>query len=141
MNRKKCTALDLLQHNYNNSFLPQVFDRIRSEMDAEKTFDKVVCVNGDVSDPELGLSAEDRQRLSDEVTIVFHSAATVKFNETLRTAVTLNTLGTQRVVDLCRTMKKLKVILVTRHLYGTRIPHGPQTAVIIRKRRKQYITS
>lgn len=118
-----------------------MFDRIRSEMDAEKTFDKVVCVNGDVSDPELGLSAEDRQRLSDEVTIVFHSAATVKFNETLRTAVTLNTLGTQRVVDLCRTMKKLKVILVTRHLYGTRIPRGPQTAVIIRKRRKQYITS
>lgn len=93
----------------NDVVFAQVFDRIRSEMDSEKTFDKVVCISGDVSDPDLGLSAEDRLRLSAEVTIVFHSAATVKFNETLRTAVTLNTLGTQRVVDLCRTMKKLKV--------------------------------
>jgi alcohol-forming fatty acyl-CoA reductase len=90
-------------------FLAQVFDRIRSTDDAEKVFEKVVCINGDVSDPDLGLSAEDRQRLCSDVTIVFHSAATVKFNETLRTAVTLNTLGTQRVVDLCRSMPKLKV--------------------------------
>jgi len=87
----------------------QVFDRIRSADDAGKAFEKVVCINGDVSDPDLGLSAEDRQRLCSDVTIVFHSAATVKFNETLRTAVTLNTLGTRRVVDLCRSMPKLKV--------------------------------
>jgi len=89
--------------------LAQVFDRIRYEQHSEKVFDKVVCINGDVSDPDLGLSAEDRQRLCSEVTIVFHSAATVKFNETLRTAVTLNTLGTQRIIDLCRSMTKLKV--------------------------------
>ncbi|XP_026821812.1 putative fatty acyl-CoA reductase CG5065 [Rhopalosiphum maidis] len=88
-----------------------VFDRIRSTDDAEKVFEKVVCINGDVSDPDLGLSAEDRQRLCSDVTIVFHSAATVKFNETLRTAVTLNTLGTQRVVDLCRSMPKLKAMI------------------------------
>jgi fatty acyl-CoA reductase len=99
-----------------------VFDRIRSEVDSEKTFAKVVCISGDVSDPDLGLSAEDRRKLSSEVTIVFHSAATVKFNETLRTAVTLNTLGTQRVVDLCRTMKNLKVSLgreIARNLLHT----------------------
>lgn len=87
----------------------QVFDRIRSEVDAEKVFAKVVCISGDVSDPELGLSAEDKQTLCSDVSIVFHSAATVKFNETLRTAVTLNTLGTKRVVDLCRSMQRLKV--------------------------------
>lgn len=89
--------------------LSQVFDRIRSEVNAENVFSKVVCINGDVSDPDLGLSAEDRKRLCSDVTIVFHSAATVKFNETLRTAVTLNTLGTQRIVELCRSMQKLKV--------------------------------
>lgn len=87
----------------------QLFDRIRSKGNSEKVFKKIICINGDVSDPDLGLSYDDRQRLCSEVTIVFHAAATVKFNETLRTAVTLNTLGTQQVVDLCRSMKNLKV--------------------------------
>lgn len=90
-------------------FFPQVFDRIRSAENADSVFAKIVCIIGDVSDPDLGLSVEDKQRLSEEVTVVFHSAATVKFNETLRTAVTLNTLGTRRIVDLCRSMTKLKV--------------------------------
>ncbi|XP_050527407.1 putative fatty acyl-CoA reductase CG5065 [Daktulosphaira vitifoliae] len=88
-----------------------VFDRIRSSADSDNLFSKVVCVAGDVSDPELGLSAEDKQRLCSEVTVVFHSAATVKFNESLRTAVTLNTLGTLRVIELCRSMAKLKAMI------------------------------
>lgn len=89
----------------------QVFDRIRSAGDSEKIFSKVVCINGDVSDPGLGLSLDDKDKLCSDVTIVFHSAATVKFNETLRTAVTLNTLGTKRVIDLCRSMQNLKVCI------------------------------
>lgn len=64
---------------------------------------------GDVTEPDLGMSAEDRAKLLEEVTIVFHSAATVKFNESLDTAVTLNTIGTQRVLLFCRQMKNLKV--------------------------------
>lgn len=69
----------------------------------------MVCVAGDVTEPDLGLSEENRIKLLDEVSIVFHSAATVKFNESLDTAVSLNTLGTQRVLLFCRQMKKLKV--------------------------------
>ncbi|XP_050426046.1 putative fatty acyl-CoA reductase CG5065 [Adelges cooleyi] len=88
-----------------------VFDRIRFSTDSTRLFDKVVCINGDVSDHELGLSAEDKQTLCSEVNVVFHSAATVKFNESLRTAVTLNTLGTRRVIDLCRSMDNLKAMV------------------------------
>ncbi|VVC43986.1 Hypothetical protein CINCED_3A007887 [Cinara cedri] len=100
-----------IQCRYEELLENPVFDRLRSEMDADKVFAKIVCISGDVSDPGLGLSPEDKQRLSEEVTVVFHSAATVKFNETLRTAVTLNTLGTRRVVDLCRGMIKLKAMI------------------------------
>ncbi|KAJ9591141.1 hypothetical protein L9F63_002296, partial [Diploptera punctata] len=71
-----------------------VFDRIRSECPA--VLNKIVSVHGDVSEADLGLSEQDRRRLTSEVNVVFHSAATVRFNESLKSAVTLNTLGTKR---------------------------------------------
>lgn len=45
---------------------------------------KILPVIGDILEPGLGLSAADVQRLSTEVSIVFHSAATVKFDEPLK---------------------------------------------------------
>jgi fatty acyl-CoA reductase len=85
----------------------QVFDRIRKE--CPNAFNKIVSVHGDVSETDLGLSDEDRQRVVTEVNVVFHAAATVRFNESLKTAVTLNTLGTQRIIQLCRDMQNLQV--------------------------------
>ncbi|CAK9831533.1 Putative fatty acyl-CoA reductase CG5065 [Anthophora retusa] len=70
-------------------------------------FDKVYPVEGDVSVPNLGLSQEDRNMLTQKVNIVFHSAATVKFNEPLKVAVNLNTKGTDRVIELCKNIKNL----------------------------------
>ena len=86
----------------------QVFERLRAEQGAA-VFGKVRPVAGDVSLPGLGLSEGDRRRLQAEVNIVFHSAATVRFNEGLAAAVSLNTVGTQRVVRLCKEMLQLKV--------------------------------
>lgn len=44
-----------------------------------------------------------------QVSIVFHSAATVKFDEKLKLSVTINMLGTQQLVQLCHRMLKLEV--------------------------------
>jgi Putative dehydrogenase domain of multifunctional non-ribosomal peptide synthetases and related enzymes len=85
----------------------QVFDRIRTE--CPDVFNKVVSVHGDVSETDLGLSDEDRQRVVTKVNVVFHAAATVRFNESLKSAVTLNTLGTQRVIQVCRDIQNLQV--------------------------------
>lgn len=38
-------------------------------------------VPGDIVEPGLGISIDDTETLIDEVSIVFHSAATVKFDE------------------------------------------------------------
>lgn len=46
-----------------------------------------------------------------QVNVVIHSAATVKFDEHLRAAVTMNVIGTKRIVDLCHQIKHLKVHL------------------------------
>ncbi|XP_076235260.1 putative fatty acyl-CoA reductase CG5065 [Calliopsis andreniformis] len=82
-----------------------VFDRIRA--DCPDVFNKIYPVKGDVTLPNLGLSPEDRNMLTQRVNIVFHSAATVKFNEPLKVAVNLNTKGTDRVIELCRNMTNL----------------------------------
>ena len=64
---------------------------------------------GDITLPELGMSQADQKILTDSVSVVFHSAATVKFDEGLKIAVVMNILGTKRVVQLCHKMLKLEV--------------------------------
>jgi fatty acyl-CoA reductase len=58
----------------------------------------------------MGLKPSDRSFLTQHVTIVFHGAATVNFNETLRIAVGVNVTGTKNLLELAKDMKKLKVI-------------------------------
>ena len=72
---------------------------------------KIFPVQGDMGLPELGLQPEDRDMLIQRVNIVFHSAATVRFNESLKIAVNLNTLGTDRMLDLCRRMINLTSVI------------------------------
>ncbi|KAL0122038.1 hypothetical protein PUN28_007080 [Cardiocondyla obscurior] len=86
-----------------------VFDRIRSEF--PDTMNKIFPVKGDVGLPDLGLQPADRDMLIQRVNIVFHSAATVRFDEPLKVAVNLNTLGTDRMLDLCRRMTNLISII------------------------------
>ncbi|KAK9874385.1 hypothetical protein WA026_002732 [Henosepilachna vigintioctopunctata] len=83
-----------------------VFDKIREKN--PDIFDKVKAVKGDVSLPNIGLTENDMNFLMENIDVVFHSAATVKFNEDLKNAVLLNTLGTKRVMELCQGMKNLK---------------------------------
>ena len=42
---------------------------------------KLIPLKGDISKPMLGLSEDDYNTLVENVSIVFHSAATVKFDE------------------------------------------------------------
>jgi fatty acyl-CoA reductase len=54
---------------------------------AEKNPDfksKVFAMEGDILEANLGLSEENLETLKKEVSLVFHSAATVRFDEPLR---------------------------------------------------------
>jgi fatty acyl-CoA reductase len=70
---------------------------------------KVRLVAGDCGLPELGLGEADRELLCQEVNIVFHIAATVRFDEALRTAVHVNVRGTKCMLELARHISHLKV--------------------------------
>ncbi|KAK3930853.1 Fatty acyl-CoA reductase wat [Frankliniella fusca] len=68
------------------------------------------AVAGDCSMLRLGLSAEDEALLADNVSYVFHAAATVRFDDPLKSAILLNARGTREVVELCKKMPNLRVL-------------------------------
>uniref|UniRef100_A0A1B6DEA6 Fatty acyl-CoA reductase n=2 Tax=Clastoptera arizonana TaxID=38151 RepID=A0A1B6DEA6_9HEMI len=76
--------------------------------DIEKKF---ILLNGDVSELNLGLSAEDEQNIIKNVSIVFHVAASVRFDDPLSDAIKMNTRGTREIVQLCLKIKSLKTFL------------------------------
>lgn len=85
----------------------QVFQRIREEKPA--TFKKIVPFFGDVLQEGLGLTEEARRRITEEATIIIHSAATLKLEAKLKDAVQMNLLGTHRVLELAKQTKNLLV--------------------------------
>ena len=66
-------------------------------------------MEGDCTQSGLGLSPDDRQRIVQHVNIVFHMAATVRFNDPLPVAVVTNVMGTRDLMLLCQDCTKLKV--------------------------------
>jgi len=85
-----------------------LFMRLKHER--PKFYHKISAVAGDASLPGLGLSPKDRQTLADEVNIVFHAAATIRFDEHIRTAININVLGTREIIKLAKEMNNLKVL-------------------------------
>lgn len=71
--------------------------------------DKLTAVSGDITQPLLGLTEADQRMLQTNVSVVFHSAATVKFDEALSLSVAMNLQGTQALTQLCLNFPKLEV--------------------------------
>ncbi|RLU25314.1 hypothetical protein DMN91_001470 [Ooceraea biroi] len=69
---------------------------------------QIVAVAGDCSQPSLGMSSQDRATIIREVSIVFHVAATVRFDEKLKLAVPINVRSTRDILNLCKEIANLK---------------------------------
>lgn len=76
-----------------------------------KVIEKLVPVYGDISSVNLGLSAEDLEKVLVETNVVFHMAATVNFEAPLKTAVEMNLRGTQYVINMAKQMLQLHVMV------------------------------
>lgn len=86
-----------------------VFDKIREKNPAQ--LEKLQVIKGDVSVEGLGMHENDENKLIENVDLVFHCAANVRFDQTLKDAVNFNTIGTQRVLKLAEKMKHILVFL------------------------------
>ncbi|XP_050315779.1 fatty acyl-CoA reductase 1 [Anthonomus grandis grandis] len=91
-------------------FANPLFDQVK-EMKGEEIIKKVVPVVGDVMLPNLGIQKEDREMLANEVDLIFHCAATIRFDECLKTAVLLNARGTKFMLELAKECKHLKCFI------------------------------
>lgn len=72
--------------------------------------DKLIPIDGDVKELNLGLSQASIERMKN-VSIIFHSAASVRFDDSLRDAVLLNTRGTREIMKFAETLANIKVVM------------------------------
>lgn len=95
-------------------------NEILNELTASRCFDilreknpqalkKIILMEGDTSALGLGLSKENRKTLCDKVSIIFHSAATVKFVEKVKYSVNTNLRSLDEMLKLGKELKDLKV--------------------------------
>ncbi|XP_071875697.1 putative fatty acyl-CoA reductase CG5065 isoform X3 [Bombus fervidus] len=97
------------KHRLEEIFNSPLFEKVKRQRGAEILKKSVTVVSGDVSLPGLGISSEDRKMLCEKINIVYHAAATVRFDELLKKAVLLNTRGTKQMLELAKEMKHLKL--------------------------------
>ncbi|XP_023940543.1 fatty acyl-CoA reductase wat [Bicyclus anynana] len=90
-------------------FEDPVFSRLKEEV--PKFRHKIVAIPADCEAAGLGLTISDRQTLIEKVNIIFHSAATVKFDEHLRAALVTNVQAPLSLLQLAKDIKQLKVFM------------------------------
>ncbi|KAM5224288.1 fatty acyl-CoA reductase 1 isoform 1-T1 [Hipposideros larvatus] len=87
----------------------KLFDRLRDENPDFR--EKIIAISSELTQPKLALSEEDKEIIIDSTNIIFHCAATVRFNENLRDAVQLNVIATRQLILLAQQMKNLEVFM------------------------------
>ena len=94
-----------------NAFLPffQMFKRINEEK--PEVLKKIVPIFGDITQQNFGLSDEQLAKIIQESEIVFHMAASLKLEQTLKFNVDMNLVGTKHAIDICKQMPKLMVFI------------------------------
>lgn len=101
-----------------------VFDNlqeIHGENFSKYLFGKVEIVEGDVSQPGLGLAPDVRARLQTELDLVINSSGLTDFNPDLRQALAINIDGTIHLLDFIRECKQASLLhLSTCYVVGFR---------------------
>ncbi|XP_046976297.1 fatty acyl-CoA reductase 1-like [Vanessa cardui] len=86
-----------------------VFDKLKALKPS--ALKKIIPIEGDITKPNLDIKTSDEQQLIDNVSVVFHSAATVRFIESFEDIMKINYEGTRKVMDLSKKMKNLQTFL------------------------------
>ncbi|XP_026331531.1 putative fatty acyl-CoA reductase CG5065, partial [Hyposmocoma kahamanoa] len=92
-----------------------VFDVLRGN--SPRQLEKLQVVTGDLTKDMLGLSQDSVAQLKD-VSVVFHSAATLKFNEKLRLAVNLNLQPVICVLEICDVLPNVLAFIYVSTAYS-----------------------
>ncbi|XP_070564884.1 fatty acyl-CoA reductase 1-like isoform X2 [Ptychodera flava] len=92
-----------------------LFDKVKEEN--PEGMKRIVAVKSDMLESGLALSDEDREMLKREVAIVFHVAATIKFDEKMKLSYRLNVQALKEMIRLCKDMTNLEAFIHTSTAY------------------------
>jgi long-chain acyl-CoA synthetase len=101
---------------WNNVITAPPFDPLRERYGAafeDFIRDKVVLVNGDIAEDDLGFTEEEARRVAGDIDVLVNSAGNVTFNPTLESALRTNVVGTQNVIAFARRMKRPALVHVS----------------------------
>jgi fatty acyl-CoA reductase len=87
----------------------QLFDLLKSTKNIHEIIDNIKIIEGDCSQENLGISTENRKVLTENVTLIYHFAATTRFDEPLKSAVELNVRGTSELLKIASECKNLQL--------------------------------
>jgi alcohol-forming fatty acyl-CoA reductase len=90
----------------------QVFNNLTDDDKA-----KVRPIVGELSEPDFAIKTETYKTLINEVNIVYHVAATIRFNEFLGTAIKTNLIGTQVAVNFAKKLQHLSAFIYVSTAY------------------------
>lgn len=89
-----------------------LFTHLSANDDERKTLlSKIVLVQGDVTHELLGLSQDDLANICQNVSIIFHSAACIRFNEPLKSACKIHIQGTKEVLNVAKKINKMTALI------------------------------
>lgn len=123
------TVIDSGERLRDEIFRNSAFGRLREKLGEEfEPFceSKITCVSGDLTQERLGMDAQAFAELAAKVDVIINSAATVVFDERLDLALSLNTLGPTRLLDLARAGHALYVHISTAYVCGKRTGPIPE---------------
>ncbi|XP_031626468.1 putative fatty acyl-CoA reductase CG5065 [Contarinia nasturtii] len=69
--------------------------------------DKIHIIEGDICEPNLGMSESNRKLITERVSVIVHSAADVRFDRRLIEAYKTNVDGSKNVLDFATEFKRL----------------------------------
>ncbi|XP_048123576.1 fatty acyl-CoA reductase 1, partial [Alosa alosa] len=98
-----------MQERVDDMMKCKLFDRVRE--DNPDFHNKIVAISSELTQPGLGISAADVERLTARINIVFHCAATIRFDEPLKHALQLNVIATQQLLSLAQQMQHLEAFI------------------------------
>ncbi|XP_044260289.1 fatty acyl-CoA reductase wat-like [Tribolium madens] len=69
---------------------------------------KISIIKGDISLPDLGLSPSSKTLIYEKINVIFHIAATVRFDEKITVATAINVRGTRDLLNMAKNCQKLQ---------------------------------
>ncbi|KAK7600949.1 hypothetical protein V9T40_008390 [Parthenolecanium corni] len=94
---------------FNDLLEDEVFKIIKEE--CPKSLLKIRPISGDCLKSGLGITAADKETLKNRVNVIFHVAATVRFDAPIRDAAHMNIRSTSDLLDLAHEIKNLKAFV------------------------------